>query len=184
QWKFVFPAMLITAVLFVLWDEWFTRMGVWGFNSKYLSGVYIFSLPLEEVMFFFCIPYACVFTYFALNHLVRRDYFVSWEPWITISIITLLFVIGISNIDRWYTGLTCLLTAFFLLFHFLWIKPRYMGRFYFSFTLLLIPFAIVNGILTGSFIDEAVVWYDDAENLGIRIGTIPVEDTVYALLLI
>ena len=49
------------------------------------------------------------------------------------------------------------------------------------FLVLLIPFFIVNGFLTGSWINEQVVWYNDAENLGIRIGTVPIEDSVYAL---
>jgi lycopene cyclase domain-containing protein len=49
---------------------------------------------------------------------------------------------------------------------------------------MLIPFFIVNGILTGSGIEEQVVWYNDAENLGIRLLTIPVEDTAYAFSLI
>jgi lycopene cyclase domain-containing protein len=45
---------------------------------------------------------------------------------------------------------------------------------------VLIPFSIINGILTGSFIDQPVVYYNDAENLGIRLGTIPIEDIGYA----
>jgi lycopene cyclase domain-containing protein len=49
---------------------------------------------------------------------------------------------------------------------------------------MLIPFFIVNGILTGSFIENEVVWYNDFENLGIRLFTIPIEDTVYAFTLI
>ena len=42
----------------------------------------------------------------------------------------------------------------------------------------LIPMAFVNGILTGN----PVLIYDNAENLGIRIGTIPLEDFFYNLL--
>jgi lycopene cyclase domain-containing protein len=42
----------------------------------------------------------------------------------------------------------------------------------------LIPMAFVNGILTAN----PVLIYDDAENLGIRIGTIPFEDFFYNLL--
>jgi lycopene cyclase domain-containing protein len=44
----------------------------------------------------------------------------------------------------------------------------------------LIPFFIVNGILTGSFIEVPIVSYDNLENLGIRLFTIPIEDIGYA----
>ena len=56
-----------------------------------------------------------------------------------------------------------------------------MGYFWMAYLLHLVPFFIVNGILTGAATTEPVVWYNDSENLGIRLYTIPLEDTVYAL---
>jgi lycopene cyclase domain-containing protein len=184
KWRFVLPGILLTAVLFILWDEIFTRLGVWSFNPDYLTGIYVARLPLEEILFFFCIPYACVFTYFALRHLVERDYFFPHHELISSAIIVLMLVIGIYNIEKAYTATAFILTGLFLAFQMLKLRPRYMGRFYFTFLFLLIPFFIINGLLTGTFIEEPVVLYNDSENLGIRIGTIPVEDIFYGMLMI
>jgi lycopene cyclase domain-containing protein len=184
KWRYAIPSILITALFFVVWDELFTRLGVWGFNPKYLSGIYLFSLPIEEVMFFFCIPYACVFTYFTLKSLVERDYLFPHHELISSVLIVAMLVAGGYYINQSYTGTTFLLTGLFLAFQMLKLRPRYMGRFYFAFIFILVPFFIVNGILTGTFIDEPVVWYNDHENLGLRLGTIPVEDIFYGMLLI
>lgn len=177
-------ALLLPAALFIVWDEFFTQMGVWGFNQKYLSGIFIGSLPLEEILFFICIPYACVFTYEALNYLVKKDYFKASQKSISIVLITGSLTLGFMNLDKWYTSVTFISLAIFLaLLQFTW-KADYLGRFYFSYLFILIPFFLVNGVLTGSWIDDPVVWYNDSENLGIRMGTIPVEDTFYGMLLI
>lgn len=183
KWKYLVPAILIPAIIFVIWDEIFTREDIWGFNNQYLTGIYISSLPLEEILFFICIPYACVFTYFALNHLIEKDHLFPHQELISSALIVVLLVIGARNMEKLYTGVTFIALAFLLAFVILRLRPRYMGRFYFAFAVILIPFFIVNGILTGSWIENEVVWYNNTHNLNFRMGTIPVEDAFYAMLL-
>lgn len=184
KWKYLWLAILLPAVIFLVWDEIFTQMGIWGFNEQYVTGIKIGTLPLEEVLFFICIPYACVFTYFALNHLIEKDYLFPHQDLISSLMIVVLLVLGLYNIDKAYTGLTFVLLGLLLTYQMLKLKPRYMGRFYVAFLVILIPFFIVNGILTGSFIEGEVVWYNDHETMGVRLGTIPAEDVFYGMLLL
>lgn len=183
-WRAWVPAILIPAAVFIIWDEWFTEMRVWGFNPTYLTGVTFGHLPLEEILFFLCIPYACLFTYVAVNYLKEEEPMPDQGLRVTWTLIVGLLAVGLKNFDRWYTAVTFLALAAFLLFLVLVLKPRFLGRFYFSYLFILIPFFLVNGVLTGSWIENPVVWYNDEENLGIRMGTIPFEDTFYGMLLI
>lgn len=183
HWRSILPAIVLPAAIFMLWDELFTRAGIWGFNEKYLTGVYIFNLPLEEIFFFVCIPYACLFTYFALNHIVAKDYLKKYQDTISAGLLPMLIIAGIYHVDKWYTSITFLSLGAFLALQIL-VKSNYLGRFYFTFLFILIPFFGINGILTGAFIEGEVVWYNNEENLGIRIGTIPVEDVFYGMLLL
>jgi lycopene cyclase domain-containing protein len=184
QWRFLFPSLLLTMAVFIPWDMLKTGMSVWGFNSRYLLGSYIGNLPIEEWLFFIAIPYACLFTYHALNYLITNDYFRRTAPAIALILAITMLVIGFMNLNRLYTSVTFLSTGSFLLFHLFVIKADYLGRFFLMYFVTLIPFFIVNGLLTGSFIPEEVVYYDNAQNLGIRLGTIPVEDMVYSMLML
>lgn len=184
KWKYLWIAILIPGIIFLVWDEWFTQLNVWGFNPEYLSGIYLVSLPLEEVLFFICIPYACVFTYEALNYLVTKDYFAPHQRKISIVLIAGSLLLALLNTDKWYTVTTFAgLAAYIGILEFV-AHATFLSRFYFAYIFVLMPFFIVNGILTGSFIEGEVVWYNNAENLGIRMGTIPVEDTFYGMLLL
>jgi lycopene cyclase domain-containing protein len=184
KWKYLWPAILVPGVIFIIWDELFTRMGIWGFNQFYLSGLNIGSLPIEEILFFICIPYACVFTYEALNYLISKDHFQSSQKIISIVLIIVCLFLGVTSTDKWYTSVTFLSLAAYLSLLLVSKRDSFLGRFFFAYLFILIPFFLVNGILTGSGIDEPVVWYNDEENLGLRIGTIPVEDAFYGMLLI
>lgn len=183
-WFALWPAILATAAVFIAWDVFFTYLGVWGFNPQYLTGVYLLNLPLEEWLFFICIPYACVFTYAALKKMPGGNFLAPYARLITQLLAAALLLMGMANLDRLYTGVTFIATAIFLLLHLTLFKANYLGRFYLAYAVIFaFPFLIVNGILTGSFIQGEVVWYNNAENLGFRVFTIPVEDFIYGLLL-
>jgi lycopene cyclase domain-containing protein len=184
QWHYLFPSLILTMMVFIPWDMLKTHLGVWGFNPRYLTGYFIGNLPVEEWLFFITIPYACLFTYHALNYLITKDYFGQIAPSLTLILAVALLLIGLFNFDRLYTSVTFISTASFLLLHRFVIKADYLGRFLMMYFVTLIPFFIVNGLLTGSFIPEEVVYYNNSQNLGIRLGTIPVEDMVYGMLML
>lgn len=182
-WKAAFSAILITASFFLIWDQLFTVNGVWKFNERYVTGAYFFHLPLEEVLFFICIPYACLFTYYSLKKLVFKDsgneVSVKWVY--SFSLVFLLFAIFYLN--RLYTFYTFLFLSLTFLLCRNYLRKNIL-TFFKQYLILLVPMFIVNGILTGTGIEEEVVWYNDIENSGFRIGTIPIEDFFYGMIFI
>lgn len=176
HWPNLFPAILITGLFFLVWDQWFAEMQVWGFNAVYLSGYYIGEIPIEEIMFFLTVPYACVFIYECLRAYIKsNETFEELHRWFTL----LFFGIACSLLywfnDRLYTGITCLVVSFSLGTHLMVIKRRYMSWFYFAFIVSIIPMLVVNGLLTS----RPVVYYNENEIIGLRLGSIPVEDFLY-----
>jgi lycopene cyclase domain-containing protein len=178
-WKALFPAIFIMMLLFIPWDIWKTVRGVWGFNPDYIEGVWLWELPLEEWLFFICIPYACVFIYECLIAYFPRDIFKTTYRAVLTLLAVFLIAIGLLNYHKWYAAITFPLTGFMLLSLLYYFKSPWLSRFLAAYLVSLIPFLLVNGVLTGSFLAEPVVWYNPDEIFNIRIFTIPVEDTIY-----
>lgn len=180
RWKWFLPVLFGVAIFFCCWDILFTYLGVWGFNEKYITGIKIFNLPIEEVLFFICIPYACVFSFHCFDIFLKRDFFSVFAKWIAYTLALFLFAGAILSFERIYT-----LTTFMLLSGLLIViaQRRFAGKFFFTYLVMLIPFFIVNGMLTGTGINDPVVWYNQDEIIGLRFFTIPVEDFFYAMLL-
>lgn len=185
KWKYLVPAILVVGALFVLWDVFFTIKGVWGFNPSYFLGLSVLHLPVEEWLFFVTVPFACVFIYECLNFYVVRDWFAPYERMITIFLIAIFLITGVFCWGRLYTSTTFLLAGGFLFSHLLALpRCHYRSRFYAAFLVSLLPFLIVNGVLTGGYTREPVVIYNPEEYLGIRITSIPLDDMIYGFLLL
>ncbi len=184
NWKAFFTANILVATLFVTADIFFTKWGVWGFNPDYVLGIYFFNLPLEELLFFVCIPFACVFTYHCLNLFFKFEWRKNTETIFILLTSSVLLIIGIYYYDRIYTASTFISLPVLLIAIKYFGKVKWLPKLLSIYPVLLIPFFIVNGILTGSGLQHPLVWYNDIENIGLRIFTIPVEDIFYGFELI
>tara|TARA_B100001059_G_scaffold211992_1_gene226732 strand:+ start:830 stop:1525 length:696 start_codon:yes stop_codon:yes gene_type:complete len=176
--RFFIPAVFAVAIPFLIWDEYFTINDIWGFNQTYLQGFYLGSLPLEEVLFFFLIPYCCVFIYEVLI-----AYFPNASLQKVTRIFSLVFVasgilMALLNMDKWYTMSACSIAVLCVVFC---LRGKYIWypRAIFAFLVAMLPFLIVNGVLTGAVTPAPIVWYNESHIIGLRIVTIPLEDVFY-----
>jgi len=184
KFKSIALGILFTFIVFIPWDIIFTVNGFWGFNENYLIGVNLFHLPIEEWLFFICIPFACIFTHYVLILYFPKIKLNTYTTKIISYILILTLTIFILfNYDKWYTLVNFSMGILFTLIG-LKCNIKLLQRFFLTFIVMLIPFFIVNGILTGTNIVDEVVWYNNLENLNYRLGTIPVEDTIYAFTMI
>jgi len=180
-WKAFFPAVIGTGLFFLVWDVYFTNLGVWGFNKNYVVGIYVANLPLEEILFFFCIPYACVYTYHCLDLWIKE---VNENNYITPILIFVFVVTAIYHLENAYTLFAFLTLAVLLVLAKYIFRVQWLMKFYIIYAILLFPFLIVNGILTGTGIESPVVWYNETEIIGWRILTIPFEDVFYGMAMV
>ena len=184
KWKAVFIAMLLPALFYIVWDMLFTHLQVWFFNEQYVvAKTFIYNLPLEEVLFFFIVPYCCTFIYECI-----RSYFPTIKTTKTSD--NILFVLGLALLifsifthHLYYTFYTSIFLSGFIFIFFIFRKyfAAFNTRvFLMAYLIIIIPFLIVNGFLTAM----PVITYNNAQNLAIRILTIPVEDIFYGMLLV
>ena len=181
KFKAFFAANAVSAICFISWDVAFTAKGIWGFNEQYIMGLHFLNLPVEEVLFFFCIPFACLFTYHCFITVFRKG---PKEKRVTGISICVLFIAGIFFWENTYTAATFISTALLLFVCRYVLHIDWAGRVYKVYALLLIPFLVVNGILTGTGLQEPIVWYNNNETMNFRILTIPFEDVFFGFELI
>ncbi len=178
-WPRLFPALLFGGIPFLIWDHYFTINAIWSFNDKYITGIKLFNLPIEEILFFLVVPYACIFIYACMKY-----YFPKAENFKSSKIVWLILAIFSAGMVAFYYEQIYTLVTFSLLVliaAYFYLNPKkWHGYFILAYLFSLIPFFIVNGLLTAI----PIVQYNDLENTGFRWGTIPFEDSFYGLALL
>jgi lycopene cyclase domain-containing protein len=197
KWRALGIATILMMTVFIPWDILFTHLGVWEFNSNYISGFSIVNLPVEEWLFFICIPYSCLFTHEVLKYYFPKQPLEKSAKYISVFYIIIGILFAITHLEHYYTLSTSLVATFLLFMHtFIW-KSKYMGWFHLAWSILLIPFYISNGVLTGlefwnyplinlqpESISDQIVWYNNSHNLGIRIWSVPLDDFFYGMAMV
>ncbi len=179
RWKAAWAAVGLAALPFLAWDVLFAGHGIWGFNQAYVLGISLFGLPLEEALFFFCVPFASLFIYQALARIpaLRNRSAAARIVWAIACLGCL--AAAIFHADRAYT-FTVSLAAAAASAALAWRNPAWSALLLAATLAQYVPFLVVNGILTGL----PVVLYSPAAIVGLRIGSIPAEDFLYSFVLL
>ena len=178
--KQVFLSIVIIAVPYILWDALVTDSH-WMFNERFILGIKIAGLPIEEILFFLTVPFACLFTWDMMTRMfpdVRTNCGL-----LTQRISYILPVLGLWLIltGRQYTGFVLIFLALAVsLDKILGTALIYQRRFYLYLLFIIVFTLLFNGYLTW----RPVVQYDEAYQLGFRIFTIPIEDFGYGVSLL
>lgn len=180
SWRFIWPGMALTGFVFLFWDVLFTIKGVWFFNNDYITGIRIFQLPLEEILFFLTVPFSCIFIYECLNYYFKWQLSKHATKWLSVTLLFISLIIAIGYAHRLYTVVTFTLLYALLGLLQLIFRAQWLGKFYITYLVSLVPFYIVNGALTSI----PIVLYNNQQNMAFRIGSIPFEDHFYSMVLL
>ncbi len=181
HFKYAFPAIIITALVFLVWDIRFTESAIWQFNPQYLTNYFLKGLPIEEWFFFIAVPFASLFIYHIVSKLqlqLPKDNFFA-----ALSLVLIVLFAAASYFSRGqlYPFFTFLFLAVYLAYTIFRNRfKQHLAAFYLSYLLGLIPFLLINSFYTAL----PVIKYDPDYIWGIRLFTIPLENFGYYFLLL
>ena len=177
---YVLQSIAFISTAYIVWDVIATKRGDWAFNPEHLIGFYILGLPLEEILFFITVPYACIFIFETVSFYVKEKK-LNFNKKLSIIPAVILIVLGIIFYDQNYTFTVSIFAAAFfigaVLFNELLLASR---NFWITILIGFIPFLIVNYFLTSI----PVVTYNETAFSGKRFITIPYEDFLYSFSMI
>ena len=205
----LFISCLLVAFPFIIWDVYVTDLH-WYFNKQYISGLYIFNLPIEEILFFFTVPYATGslwllffnthrnkgYTYsFIKDGYIHKAKSIHHLRWVyLLSFILLLLAIWFLTQDSYDIksnhyinnyNLSFGYTGFTLIALCIAMLLDYtLGSRLLQqkrFYSFIVLYIILNFIFNGYLTGRPIVLYHTGQYLGIRVGSTPIEDFFYGL---
>jgi lycopene cyclase domain-containing protein len=168
-------SIVVVSTCYLLWDVLVTARGEWSFNGKYLTGVQILNIPLEEVLFFITVPYSCLFIYEVVLYATTSSGF-RLPLSVVIALILVCLAASLAVYPQGYTAKALASCGFFLIIALLIDRPLIKSKQYWIWlAICYVPFLLINTVLTAL----PVVEYNSKAIWGLRLGTIPLEDFFY-----
>lgn len=173
DWLRLLQVFVFVSVPFVLLDVLSHDRGWWAYNSHFITGVRLGGLPLEEIMFFFVIPFACLYLYSAAVRAAKDSPIgLRWLWRVVLGVFTVasMALAVIQPEERTivdvvlFTVVATVATV---------RPPTRIGALWL--TVVVGLFLVVNTVLTAL----PIVTYDPVFGSAYRLGTIPLEDVLY-----
>ena len=180
KWRHAFPAIILAAIPYWIWETLATGRH-WRFHEEHTLGFRIGALPVEECLSFITVPFAALFVWEVLNHYIKPRRSEGLQYFGLVLCLSpvrgLLFFFS----GREYTGLVFIALGTAAILDLILHTRLFTQRnvlFYGAFL------AILTLAGSGYLTARPIVLYSEPYLLGVRIGSIPLEDFGYILSLI
>lgn len=180
HWKRLGMAMWLPILVFLIWDVLVTHRH-WWFNPDFAGDFRLLNLPPGEWLFFFTVPYACLFSWEVLHAYFKDKMLFTRFP--SLGIGATLFACAFSTFyfGLEYTGLALSALSVVFFVDYFYKTHLFIWRHTWVYVGLIAFFTLIfNGYLTA----RPVVQYDYSYQLHWLIYTIPTEDFLYGLALL
>lgn len=179
--RYGMPAIFITGFMFLLWDIRFTEVGIWSYDTDFTIGIFHKSLPIEQWLVYLVFPVTALLVYEIMKTRFRTLDLNTVFTAVALLLVIVLAVFAYLFRVRIYTFFSFLFTTIYLAYTIFrkQFKPN-LTYFFLTYLIILIPYFILNWILTWNLAIE----YHQEQVLNVWIGMIPIENFVYLFLLL
>jgi len=169
---------LISALMAVLFyfpmDFCFSILEIWKFNFSKLLGLEIAFVPVEYLLLNFSMSFFYLFLFLSSRSIVKSKRLRGIHYVATSLFVVALSVFLILHLDQTYTAISISIFLFLMILQLI-NGRRYMGWYYLSLLIALIPIILIQYFLTSL----PLITYNQSSILGLKTGPIPIENYLY-----
>lgn len=181
QLRYLFPAVVFTGLIYVMWNMRFIELGIWNYNYDYLTGIDLLDIPIEEWLSFLIVPISAAYIFDWTK--IKLGQFEHHNIFLVISLLLFILMGVLAYIFRrnMFSFFTFFLTAIYLGYTVFRNRfKQHYPAFYFSWLAILIPFTVVFAI-AGML---PIIAYQADQIMGVAILAVPLERFFYVFLMI